>query len=258
MLSLVKHGYLAAVGDYQEKGLIGEVPSHRQDMSDLSAEVDLLFKQSSKIDMPDGSHYFAAAASPIFPHQVARAARQPVIAKKQKVDALRASLAGHYGLDLSIIPTVAVEGPAPIGQVIRCAQWGGLRDLGKEWKTVVAAGGTFNVLAGSTDAHSTPIITHGQQQSIDAMFANLKMDSHVAPSDSESSQPSSETIEVLLSAAQAGDPDALKKLSELHAKSAPSTSAPSAAPSTSATAPSTPLPLPNHFLSLFLSTPLLP
>lgn len=83
-------------------------------------------------------------------NKVARAARQPVIAKKQKVDALRASLAGHYGLDLSIIPTVAVEGPAPIGQVIRSAQWGGLRDLGKEWKTVVAAGGTFNLLAGST------------------------------------------------------------------------------------------------------------
>ncbi|KZP06935.1 hypothetical protein FIBSPDRAFT_902448 [Athelia psychrophila] len=70
MLSLVKHGYLGAVGDYRGKGLIGVVPSHLRDMSDSSAEVDLLFKQSSKIDMPDGSRYFAAAASPIFPHQV--------------------------------------------------------------------------------------------------------------------------------------------------------------------------------------------
>ncbi|KZP17108.1 hypothetical protein FIBSPDRAFT_894515 [Athelia psychrophila] len=70
MLSLVKHGYLGAVGDYREKGLIGAVPSHRRAMSDSSAEVDVLFKQSSKIDMPDGSRYFAAAASPIFPHQV--------------------------------------------------------------------------------------------------------------------------------------------------------------------------------------------
>ncbi|KZP28207.1 hypothetical protein FIBSPDRAFT_885807 [Athelia psychrophila] len=70
MLSLVKHGYLGAVGDYRGKGLIGAVPSHRRDMSDSSAEVDLLFKQSSKIDMPDGSRYFAAAALPIFPHQV--------------------------------------------------------------------------------------------------------------------------------------------------------------------------------------------
>ncbi|KZP30232.1 hypothetical protein FIBSPDRAFT_884483 [Athelia psychrophila] len=70
MLSLVKHGYLGAVGDYRGKGLIGAVPSHRRDMSDSSAEVDVLFKQSSKIDMPDGSRYFAAAASPIFPHQV--------------------------------------------------------------------------------------------------------------------------------------------------------------------------------------------
>lgn len=52
-----------------------------------------------------------------------------------------------------------------------------------------------------------------------------------------------------MGAAQAGDPDALKKLSELRTKSAPSTSAPapstsapSAAPSTSAAAPSTTAP----------------
>lgn len=42
----------------------------RHDVSDLSAEQTTLLRQSLKIDVPDGSHYFPAALLPIFPSQV--------------------------------------------------------------------------------------------------------------------------------------------------------------------------------------------
>lgn len=51
-------------------------------------------------------------------NKVAKVNRQPTIKKKQPVEDLRASLARHYGLDLSVIPTVVVEGPAPITATI--------------------------------------------------------------------------------------------------------------------------------------------
>lgn len=91
-------------------------------------------------------------------NKVSKAARQPGIKKKQPVEDLRASLAGHYGLDLSVIPAVVVEGPAPIGEAIRRSQWDHLRTMGAKWTAVAESGGTFNLLASSTSTGVFPFL----------------------------------------------------------------------------------------------------